>query len=70
MMANRESDAYDHTSETAGKPNRPSPSIEHQETAGADEPQPNELRPDERRQQDGYGPRTHEQTRTTRKEGG
>jgi hypothetical protein len=66
-MADKKSDAYDHSSSVTGEPEKASPSTEHQDTARPTGPQPNELRPDERRRQDGYGPRTHESTRTTRK---
>lgn len=66
-MSDRES-AYDHQSETAGPDGGSyADQNEHRDTARGDDAGPNEISPDERGRGDGYGPRTHEDTRTSRK---
>ncbi|MEX2569719.1 MAG: hypothetical protein WD737_00335 [Gemmatimonadota bacterium] len=68
-MADRKKDAYRHTSEIAGGgAAEERPSTEHQDLARGDAEPANEIREDERAEGDGYGPRTHEATRVTRKD--
>jgi hypothetical protein len=61
--------ANTHDSETAGQPRGDSPSREHRETVSPRGTPPNALRPRDPVGQDGYGPRTTEQARTTTKDG-
>lgn len=59
---------YEHSGRTVGGSPGPDPSTEHRDTARGNPSQLNDIRPEERAEQDGYGPRTHPATRTTRKD--
>ena len=59
--------AYEHSGETVGAGDDQSDALEHRDTARGNASGRNEIRPEERANEDGYGPRTHDQTRTTQK---
>lgn len=58
--------AYEHSGETVGAGEDDTAELEHRETARGNASGRNEIG-QQRGDEDGYGPRTHEQTRTTRK---
>lgn len=58
--------AYEHSGETVGAGDDDTAELEHRDTARGNASGRNEIDP-QKGTRDGYGPRTHEQTRTTRK---
>lgn len=58
---------YEHRGEGTGSTPERSAYSKHRDTAHGDAERRNELRPDERAEQDGFGRRTHPSTRATRK---
>lgn len=69
-MSDREK-AYEHDATIPGTQSSEDlpPSTEHQDAAYGNAEERNELRPRERGRTDGYGPRTHDDTKVTRKDG-
>lgn len=69
----KDKDAYEHSGKATGfgADHGPSPETEHRDTtSGESAEERNELAPEGRKDQPGpYGPRTHDNTKITRKEG-
>jgi hypothetical protein len=69
MSGSNDRAATEHQQTTTGGSSGRNAETEHRDLARPEENGPNELRPDERGREEGIGPRTHDDTRFTRKEG-
>lgn len=61
--------AYEHSSRVTGTGSEPDASTEHRESATGNAEERNEIRMDDRREPEGPGPSTHEQTKLDKKKG-
>jgi hypothetical protein len=68
-MSHEEKKPYTHKSQVTGRAEGDDPAMEHREKVSHDGTPPNELRPRDPAGEDGYGPRTTEQPRTTTRDG-